>query len=191
MNAEQLLTVLRKRDYIREIAAHGNKKVWFSTDIPQNLPVGSNVKSLVEKEMNVPFGNYIQTKGKASGWMSYWRHTGPKCSSATAFVSILPAQEQRPILKISRCEPMHKWINQSGERIQFGLHGEWLSAFNAGVENGLKSVLSNPLANIEVRILNAIVDMQDSDLKAFELLGKWLIEQLTIELYRRGLIERA
>lgn len=189
MNAESMLNNLRKRAYLHEYSVHGNKKVWFSTSVPPALPIGPDIRTLIRKEVPLPHGHYSETKGEVAGWMSYWRHFGAKCSSATAFVSILPLHAQQPLMHISRCEPMPERDNNGG-RYQFGLSGEWLAAFNIGIEQGLQTVLSHPLADVEVRILNAIVDGQESDLKAFEGLGRWLTEQLTIELYRERLIER-
>ena len=188
MNAESLLSTLRQREHLREFSEKGNKKIWFSTTVPDILPIGHDIRALIRKELELPLGHYRETKGEITGWMSYWRHFGPKSSSATAFVSILPSHTQRPSMKITRCEPMHNWDNK-GERYQFGLGGEWLSAFNVGVEQGLQSILSHPLADVEIRIINAIVDGQESDLKAFEGLGKWLTEALTLELYKNGLIK--
>ena len=189
MDAETLLNKLRKRENLLEYSVHGNKKIWFAKSIPSTLPIGSDSRILTRNNVPMPYGHYRRTEGDIAGWMSYSRHTGGKISSVTAFVSISPLSTQQPLLQVSQCEPMGTW-KHDGEIYQFGLSGEWLAAFSTGIEQGVQAVLSHPLADVEVKILNAIVDSQRSDLKAFEYLGQRLIEKLAIELYREYLVQK-
>ncbi len=187
MNPKDLLKTIRTRDNIFEISRRGNKKMWFSTHIPAELPVGDTAKTL--KRITVPSytGRYAKALGEVSGWLSWWVHTGPKLSSATAFIKILPHDEDGNQIILTHCEPIRDW-EKSGDRVQFGLDSEWLASLMVGIAKGLESVYLNPLANVEVCILNTIVDSVDSDLNALELTGQWLMERLLIELYRRELV---
>lgn len=187
MTPKVILKEIRSRDNIFAISHAGNKKMWFSTQIPSGLPVGNQIETL--KTVTIPsrFERYTAVSGEVSGWLSWWQHTGGKLSEATAFISLLPRPQEETGVAITRCEPIHRW-EPNGDFLQFGLDREWLVAFMVGIEEGLQTALQHPLANIEVRILNAIVDGRYSDLNAFQLTGKWLVEQLTTELYRRGFI---
>lgn len=189
MNPSSLVKELQCNRNLYLISNHGNKILWFSTDLPTGLPVGTKKRVMARENVPLPYGHFRAISGGVSGWMSYWQHFGGNCYSATAFVSISPGDMKRSGLEVLLCESTHP-VEVGEDLYRFGLLEEYQSPFCTGILTGLQTLLSHPVAGVRVEVLNAIEHAVDSTMKGFEFLGQWLTEALIIEMCRRDFIER-
>ena len=122
--------------------------------------------------------------------MSYWHNTGPKYSPATASISMEPKNRKQATVDIVFCEPPQH-SDAGSDRFQYWLAvpaGHHLLPFCKGITEGLQGIASHRVADVRVRILNAVIDNIDSTARTFEVLGQRLTEALDIEMHRRGVI---
>jgi hypothetical protein len=188
--AENLIVLLRQDKYQIQFKPIPQTNFWFATEIPPELPVGSELEVLVRENVIQTQGKYFTIAQPLSGWLSFWQHRGGHCWAATAFVSVEPLNESSPVIQF-------EWMKDPSVSTQFAssqyVYGfemaEYLSFFMQGFKTNLRDGYQHePVADIRIRILNVISDRIDSAPRAFECLGKWLSECMIAQFDQRGLI---
>ncbi len=188
MSAQALLSALKQNRFLYLVANRGNKKVWFAPSLPNALPVSNKEVVVVAEESFLPYGHFTPVSKALSGWMSFWQHFGPRCSSATLFMSISPKHSTTPTLEIAVGVHSRNSSAQETGYLHYGLDDVFITPLCAGIKEGLQSVVSHPVADVRVSITNAIVSEIESSPKSFEWLGQWLTEALLVEMCKRGII---
>jgi hypothetical protein len=193
ISADHLAEQLKQRANLLRIEHAGNTKIWFSTEIPNQLPVQNKVHHVATERVALPYHHYFVTANSLAGWMTFWRHVGPRCVAATAFISISPLNSKQPIAEYEMTQAPANLIAENEAHWLYGFESEnYLSYFCAGLTHGLLvSYLGHPLADVKISILNALSHRVDSSPKAFELLGQWLMEAMVFELYKRDWIQKS
>jgi len=190
MDANRLLVELRTNPFLYALSGRGNKKLWFSTEIPKQLPV-SNATHIIGTE-ELPTKLHLTIADQISGWMSYWRHTSGTIQAATTFLTLEPIHSQKGTIQILHHEvPIVNPLETYPETPEYGLFESFLEPFCQGLLKGLTETAYRPITGVKISILNAIMDPIYSTQKTFEWLGQWLVEALILELCRRELIQNS
>lgn len=190
ISADQLAERLEQKANLLRIEAEGNTVVWFSTKLPRELPAGSDAHIVSVAEVPLPHNHYRVTTRPIEGWMAFWRHLGPRCQAAAAFVTINPLNSKSPIVGFESFASPPDLMQPEKAQWQFGFESEaYLSYFCKGATDGLSVPYGHPLADVRIRILAVLSHKIDSSAKAFESLGRWLIEALYFEMYKRDWLQ--
>jgi hypothetical protein len=188
--AENLIVLLRQDKYRIQYKPVPQAKFWFATEIPLELPIGSECEVLIRENVFLMQGKYFTILQPLSGWLSFWQHRGGHCWAATAFVSVEPLNESSPIIQFECMkDPFVSTQSASSQYVYDFETAEYLSLFMQGFKTNLRDGYKHAhVADIRIRILNAISDRIDSAPLAFECLGNWLSECMIAEFDQRGLI---
>jgi hypothetical protein len=180
--AEELIDTLKQKNNLLRVEHNGNTKIWFSTEIPSDMPIGSDVVFLSRENITLPNNHYRSIVHPLSGWMSFWMHLGGHCWAATAFITISPLSNKIPAVEFEILVLPEGLPQEKKSQFQYGFADpSYLSHFQKGILASLSSPQDgHPIADINIRILNTISDQIDSAPKAFEKLGNRLIETLII-----------
>src|SRR5512147_3202244 len=100
MTAQALLSTLQQNEFLYLVANQGSKKVWFAPSLRKELPVNDKEVVVLAEENSLPYGHFTPISKALSGWMSFWQHFGPRCSSATLFMSISPRRSNISAIEI-------------------------------------------------------------------------------------------
>lgn len=190
--ASELVERLKLNANLLRVENYENTKVWFSTHIPAELPMGSKAIHVTTEKVPLPFNHYCVTANELSGWMTFSWHLGGHVSGATAFIAVSPLGAGRAIVEIELVEPLKDLVTSTNGRYLYGFESsDYLAFLGKGLISGLQTpTLMHPLADVKIRILNAISDKIDSSAKAFGTLGEWLIWALIFEMYKQGWIRQ-
>lgn len=191
ISADQLAEHLKQKAHLLRIEYEGNTKVWFSNQIPPQLPIGDSTRHISTEQVALPRNRYLVTTNTLTGWMTFWRHTGPRCMAATAFISVSPLEAKEPVVDFESVELPMNLVVDSDTQWLYGFESkDYVSCLCKGLTEGLLApYLGHPLADIRISILNALSHRVDSSAKAFEALGQWLMEAMIFEMYKRDWIQ--
>ena len=184
MKADELILELKQRKYFYNAMNSGNVKIWFSL-YDEKLADEYNLYKI--NDIELPFGHFTSIDYPINGWMYYWQHFGGRCSSTAAFITILPNNKNEAKMEFEYKRELYNASNI--DNISFSINDQALEFFNHGLCLGLRTILSHPLGDIIVRLNNFIIDNADYHPKGFMNLGQYLVENLTIELYKQGIIK--
>jgi hypothetical protein len=159
--------------------------------MPTDVPLGTKIRHIATENVPLPHKHFSTTSNTLTAWMSSWIHVGPRVQAATLFVSVSPALRRKPVAVIDMLEPLEIVETESSEYSYSadGIMRDWTVWLSKGLVAGLQTVLSHPLADVNIRVSNVIVHKIDSSPKAFEMLGQWLVETMTTEMYKRDWIK--
>ncbi len=188
MTAQALLSTLQQNEFLYLVANQGSKKVWFAPSLPKELPVNDKEVVVLAEENSLPYGHFTPISKALSGWMSFWQHFGPRCSSATLFMSISPRRSNISAIEIVVGAHSRESSAKEAGYLHYGLDDGFITSLCAGIKKGLQSVVSHPVADVRVSITNAIVSEIESSPQSIEWLGQWLTEALLVEMCKRGII---
>ena len=191
LSADQLAERLKQKTNLLRIEHEGNTKVWFSPHVPDELPIGVSAHRLSTEKVALPYNHYFSLAHALTGWMIYWRHTGPRYVGAGAFISVSPLGAKKPVVDIELGEWSDTVTEDSQAQWLFGFESrDYVSYLCKGLTEGLLvSYLGHPLADVRIRLLNALSHKIDSSAMAFQVLGKWLMNALIFEMYKRDWIK--
>lgn len=189
-SADQLVERLKRRANLLRFERHGAVPIWFSTQIPADLPIGDQVRHITRDNITLPDNRYWTATNELSGWMTYWWHLGGHCYAATAFILVGPLNTSMPVVEIDLARPPGSTADETDGQCIYGFEAhDFLTYFCKGLLAGLSvPYIYDPVADLKVRILNAISDRIDSTPKAFEYLGEWLMSAVIFEMYKRDMI---
>jgi hypothetical protein len=192
-DADQIANQLKQKANLLRVEHHGNTLVWFSNEIPVELPIGDKVRNVSTQDVQMPHNHYFVTANALTGWMIFWEHLGPRCMAAGTFVSLSPLNSGRAIATIELMEPQDNLTENNDALWVYGFESQdYLTYLCKGLTDGLlASYIGHPLADVNIRILNTLSHKIDSSPKAFEILGNLLMEALIFELYKRDWIKKA
>ena len=190
-SAEQIANQLQQNANLLRIEHSGNTKIWFSNEIPTELPVGSKIKSVFTEKVSLPHGHYRVATNTLTSWLIFWKHLGPRCMAAGTFISISPLNSGKAIATIELAESENVSSENSDSFWMYGFEAEnYIDLLCKGLVDGLLApYIGHPLADVKISIYNALTHKVDSSPKAFEVLGNYLMEAMIFEMFKRDWIK--
>jgi hypothetical protein len=190
IDAEQIANRLQQKENLLRVVNYGNTMIWFLNRLPDDLVVGSRVRSISSGDISLPHHHYYIPANTLNGGMSFWKHLGPMCMAAGAFISISPLYSGKPIATIELVEAERLGSKELTEDCTLWVHefqsSDDLPFLCKGIFDGLAaSYINHPLADINIKILKILTHRVESSSKAFEVLGNYIIETMIFELYKR------
>jgi hypothetical protein len=188
-DANQIVDRLQRKVNLFRVANYGNTKIWFSDEIPAELPVGNKIENISTESVSLPYNNYRVLTNDLTGWVIFWKHLGPRCMAAGAFISISPLNSQKAVAKIELSE--NNFMESDDAHWMYGFESpDYIPYICKGLVNGLSmSCIDHPVADVKIRILNLLTHKVDTSPMAFEILGNYLMEAMVFEMYKRDWIE--
>ncbi len=99
-SADQMLERLKERANLLRFERNGAVPIWFSTQIPADLPIGTNVRKIALDNIALQHNHYHSVNNELSGWMTYWWHRGGHSFAATAFITIASLNTSTQVVEI-------------------------------------------------------------------------------------------
>jgi len=112
--------------------------------------------------------------------------------SAGSFISVSPLNSGKAIVSFELMESQDNLTKKDEALWVYGVESqENISYLCKGITDGLLApYIGHPSADVNIRILATLTHEIDSSAKAFEFLGKYLMDAIIFELYKQDWIKK-
>lgn len=185
MNAISLRDKLRINHNLCRLENRGNQISWFSTE---SIHFGGDYEFYRNNVIDLPYGRFTRIDKEVTFEFGYWQHFGGRCADTVIFASIKPIETDKADVIMKYNKNYYSEELNGTEKFQFCIQPKVLDFIFHGIVEGCKTLLSHPLAGIEISISNIIVSPSDWHPTGFVNAGKIMMEVLILYMARHAII---